>query len=339
MNLKNLLIIGLLVALPACGSAEATPAPATENTPVPQEAPTEAPAAAPAEATTAAPAADAPAPVEAKPANPPFTAAGMTETASGLKYAIVEAGDGDPLEAGQVVQVNYIGSLVDGTEFDNSYTRGEPISFLLGKGQVIPGWDEGVSLLKIGDKANMIIPPQLAYGEQGAGGAIPPNADLYFQVEVVGVLPGAPDSPPEYDAASLTTTDSGLQYLDLVEGEGDSPKAGDAIQAHYTGWLAETGKKFDSSLDRGQPFVFQLGAGHVIPGWDEGIATMKVGGKRLLVIPADLAYGEAGAGGGIIPPNANLVFEIELLDFRTMPPPPAEQPAPAEAEPTPTAVN
>lgn len=104
---------------------------------------------------------------------------------------------------------------------------------------------------------------------------------------------------------------SGLKYEDLVVGEGAEAKRGQTVQVHYTGWLTN-GKKFDSSLDRREPFEFPLGAGMVIRGWDEGVRGMKVGGKRKLHIPPELGYGSRGAG-GVIPPNADLVFEVELL--------------------------
>jgi FKBP-type peptidyl-prolyl cis-trans isomerase FkpA len=113
----------------------------------------------------------------------------------------------------------------------------------------------------------------------------------------------------------LTKTPSGLGYVDLVEGTGPQPKTGDSVRVHYTGWL-ENGKKFDSSHDRREPLVFPVGRGHVIKGWDEGVGSMKVGGKRKLVIPANLAYGERGAG-GLIPPGATLIFEVELLGIGT----------------------
>jgi FKBP-type peptidyl-prolyl cis-trans isomerase FkpA len=111
------------------------------------------------------------------------------------------------------------------------------------------------------------------------------------------------------------TTASGLQYDDLKVGDGAEAKQGSYVMVHYTGWLyndGEKGAKFDSSKDRGQPFSFPLGAGHVIRGWDEGVAGMKIGGTRNLIIPADLGYGARGAG-GVIPPNATLLFEVELL--------------------------
>jgi FKBP-type peptidyl-prolyl cis-trans isomerase len=111
-----------------------------------------------------------------------------------------------------------------------------------------------------------------------------------------------------------TTTPTGLKYTDLQVGTGDEAKAGQTVSVHYTGWL-ENGQKFDSSLDRRQPFQFKLGAGQVIQGWDQGVAGMKVGGKRKLTIPASLGYGARGAG-GVIPPNATLIFEVELLGVR-----------------------
>ena len=112
----------------------------------------------------------------------------------------------------------------------------------------------------------------------------------------------------------MVKTPSGLQYEDMVAGSGASPSPGKKVTVHYTGWLTD-GRKFDSSVDRNEPFVFKIGAGQVIPGWDEGVMTMKIGGKRKLIIPANLGYGAAGAG-GVIPPNATLVFEVILLDIR-----------------------
>jgi FKBP-type peptidyl-prolyl cis-trans isomerase len=112
----------------------------------------------------------------------------------------------------------------------------------------------------------------------------------------------------------MTTTDSGLKYTDQVVGKGASPVTGKKVTVHYTGTL-ENGKKFDSSVDRKQPFSFIIGVGQVIKGWDEGVKSMKVGGKRKLVIPANLGYGARGAG-GVIPPNATLLFDVELLDVQ-----------------------
>lgn len=115
---------------------------------------------------------------------------------------------------------------------------------------------------------------------------------------------------------STITTASGLQYHDSTLGNGDEAQAGAYVTVHYTGWLqnpdGSAGSKFDSSKDRGEPFQFPLGAGHVIKGWDEGVQGMKIGGTRKLIIPSELGYGARGAG-GVIPPNATLIFEVELL--------------------------
>ena len=135
-----------------------------------------------------------------------------------------------------------------------------------------------------------------------------------------GPAAGASDSQAAPAAAApaataaqekIVTTASGLKYEDLKVGDGAEAKNGDRVEVHYTGWL-ENGTKFDSSVDRGKPFPFPLGAGRVIKGWDQGVAGMKVGGKRKLIIPPALGYGERGAG-GVIPPNATLIFEVELL--------------------------
>ncbi|MBC8509057.1 MAG: FKBP-type peptidyl-prolyl cis-trans isomerase [Chloroflexi bacterium] len=110
---------------------------------------------------------------------------------------------------------------------------------------------------------------------------------------------------------NMIQTETDLQYEDIIVGAGPQAEAGDNVQVHYTGWLVDD-TKFDSSVDRNQPFDFQLGAGRVIKGWDEGVAGMQAGGKRKLVVPSELGYGERGAG-GVIPPNATLIFEVELL--------------------------
>jgi len=120
------------------------------------------------------------------------------------------------------------------------------------------------------------------------------------------------------DETKAVTTLSGLKYIDTKVGTGAAPTTGQTCKMHYTGWLYQNGakgKKFDSSLDRGQPFEFKIGVGQVIPGWDEGVASMKAGGKRTLIIPPELGYGARGAGGAI-PAYATLLFEVELLDVK-----------------------
>ena len=158
--------------------------------------------------------------------------------------------------------------------------------------------------MKVGGKRELVIPPGLADGSRGAGGVIPPDATLLFEVELLGVM---------------KKTDSGLEYRDIKVGDGPvAENRGQTCVVHYTGWLWQggaKGKKFDSSVDRGEPFKFPVGARRVIAGWDEGVASMKVGGKRELLIPAELGYGARGAGRDI-PPNANLLFEVELLEVK-----------------------
>ena len=127
----------------------------------------------------------------------------------------------------------------------------------------------------------------------------------------------ATEKPHELADDQFVQTNTGLKYSDLKTGSGNIAKAGDFVTVHYTGWLTD-GKRFDSSVLRQKPFSFDLGQGRVIAGWDEGVAGMKIGGIRQLVIPADLGYGERGAG-GVIPPGATLIFEVELLEISNNP--------------------
>lgn len=301
VSLVALLLGSLLLAACTTPIPEAEPEPLAVETVPPIQA-TDTPTPLP-----AAPTSDA----TPTPINPETTV--ITE--SGLQFTEISAGEGPVAESGQIVSVHYTGTLEDGTVFDSSYNRGEPISFPLGAGFVIPGWDEGIAMMNVGSQAILVIPPDLGYGAQGAGGVIPPNATLIFDVELVEVSEGAPEAPTAVDEADYTTTEEGLEIYDFEVGDGPTPETGQVVVVHYTGWLAEGGK-FDSSLDRGSPFSFPLGTGQVIQGWDLGVADMRVGGRRQIVIPPELGYGSQGAGGGIIPPEATLIFEVELLEIQ-----------------------
>jgi peptidylprolyl isomerase len=149
------------------------------------------------------------------------------------------------------------------------------------------------------------------YAFQGAIGT------LAIVIALAGAFAAMLPTAAKAEEAAVTTP-SGLKYIDTKVGDGAAPKQGQTCVMHYTGWLyvnGAKGPKFDSSVDRGQPFPFPIGRGRVIAGWDEGVATMKVGGKRTLIIPPELGYGAGGAG-GVIPPNATLIFDVELLDVK-----------------------
>lgn len=234
-------------------------------------------------------------------------------TASGLKYKVTELGKGRKVEVGDKVTAHYTGRLTNGVKFDSSKDRNQPFSFTVGAGMVIRGWDEGFALLNIGDKALFTIPPAIAYGERNMG-TIPPNSTLVFEVEVIDAV--TPVKPKAFDVKGkdTLTTASGLRYIMVSQGTGVKAEAGKTVDVHYTGYLMD-GKIFDSSIERGDPISFPLGQKMVIPGWEEGIALMKVGDKIRLIIPSDLGYGANGAG-GVIPPNATLVFDVELMNVK-----------------------
>lgn len=233
------------------------------------------------------------------------------EVEKGLKYKDTVPGDGVEAKPGMAITVHYTGMLMsNGKKFDSSLDRGEPFTINLGAGEVITGWDKGLVGLKVGGKRRLYIPSEMGYGVRGAGRDIPPNADLVFDVELKKAE-GKPWEEIKVPADAVKTA-SGLRYVDTKAGTGETAVAGKKVTVHYLGALQKNGKKFDASLDRDEPFQFPLGAGRVIKGWDEGVAGMKVGGKRTLYIPASLGYGERGAG-RVIPPGAELVFEVELL--------------------------
>ena len=246
---------------------------------------------------------------------------GSQTTASGLQYIEVEAGTGATPNPGDIVAVHYTGTLEDGTEFDSSI-GGEPIEFPLGVGYVIPGWDEGIGLMREGGKAQLIIPPELAYGPQDRPG-IPANSTLHFDVELVSVtVPPTPTPPPpptSFDESDFTTTDSGIKYAVISEGDGETPEEGEIVSVHFVGW-AEDGSMIGDSR-QGPPLDFAVGSEEILAGWDEAVMLMKVGEVTQFIIPSELAFGSEGID-GLVPPDTPVTFELQLLGISPPPPPP-----------------
>ena len=229
------------------------------------------------------------------------------QSPKGLVIEDITTGTGEQALTGDLLEVKYVGVLLDdGTEFDASWDRDQTFFVPIGVGAVIPGWDQGIVGMRTGGRRLLVIPPELAYGSAGSGAAIPPNAALVFVVDLIEVvdlpIPQIPD---------VTEIGPSLEIEDLSEGTGRVVQSGDTVTVHYLGTLLD-GTVFDASWNRGRPFTTQIGVGMVIQGWDQGIVGMREGGRRLLKIPSDLAYGEAGAGTSI-EPNTPLLFVVDLL--------------------------
>ncbi len=242
----------------------------------------------------------------------PDQSEGIT-TNSGLQYIEILAGTGPMVQSGDRVEVHYTGTLEDGTKFDSSLDKGVPLPFTVGMGQMIPGFDEGVAMMREGGKAKLIIPPEIGYGAQ-ASEKIPSNSTLTFEVELLSIE--RPEPPEKVDEADYQVTESGLKYYDFVVGDGDQPEAGQTAIIDFTMWR-EDGARIESTDDVGQPFVFPVGVEQMLEGLDEGVSTMKVGGKRQLVVPPELAFGDEDTVA--VPPNTTLVFEVKLLEVIPVP--------------------
>jgi peptidylprolyl isomerase len=235
----------------------------------------------------------------------PYDSTKLKKTPSGLEYVILEEGTGPKVEKGKRVKMHYHASA-GGQELGNTFDKDEPQGVLIGSGQLLPGWEEAVLMLKEGGKGVFVIPKAL--GRQG--GNLP--GKLVMRLQIVKVENFEPFKPYAYDKAAAKKTASGLQYVIIEEGKGPVPQKGEQIKVHYHGML-EDGKVFDSSFNRGDPIKITLGAGQVIKGWDEGLALLKKGTKAVLIIPASIGYGEKGMPPAI-PPNATLIFHVHLLE-------------------------
>ena len=243
----------------------------------------------------------------------PITLEGAKVTASGLQYLEEKAGDGPAPNIGDIISMHYVATLSNGTELFSSYKMNQPAITAWGKKKLLPGWEEGIGLMKAGGKSKFVIPPDLAFGAKGDN-QIPPNSQIILEVELLSVKP-AP--MPEIIAEDkYTKKDSGLKYFDIAVGNGAEAKEKNSISSHFTIWVKnENGYDYIVTSEGQDPLDFIVGKKDlVIPGWDEGVLGMKIGGIRQLIIPASLGFGAQGKGD--IPPNADLVMEIQLLDVR-----------------------
>jgi FKBP-type peptidyl-prolyl cis-trans isomerase len=254
---------------------------------------------------------------------PELDEARVTATGSGLEYIVLESGDGAGSSPGarDCVTVDYEGRLADtGETFDSSYERGQPATFPVGG--LIRGWTEALQLMVPGDEWVLLIPADLAYGDNPRpGGLIKPGDDLAFRLEMHEVvdLPALDaddwEALPDWSAeeGDFQTTESGLKYvvLNAAPEEARSPVASDRVVVHYEGRFAASGETFDASFRRCEPAMF--GVGQVIPGWTEMLQLMGEGEEVVVWIPSDLAYGRRGKGP--IGPDEDLVFHVKLLDI------------------------
>jgi peptidylprolyl isomerase len=171
--------------------------------------------------------------------------------------------------------------------------------------------------MKVGGRRLLVVPPDLAYGSTGVG-PIGPDETLVFVVDLVGVQPAPPAADPadEPEVPLPATVPTELVVEDVAVGDGDVVEAGDDVVLNYVGVAMSTGDVFDSSWQRGRAVVFPIGEGRLIPGWDQGVLGMREGGRRVLVIPPDLAYGEQGSASGAVGPDETLVFVIDVIEVR-----------------------
>lgn len=247
---------------------------------------------------------------------------------SGLQYLDDSLGTGKTVMKDELVTIHFSGWYISDTTnlfsdwstnelkkktmIGNSKSRNQPVKFVLGTNTFIKGVDEGIIGMKIGGKRTIIVPSELAYGPEGIG-PIPPNSDLKLVIELLDAKERVIVKMWDVDSTKLKTTKSGLKYAIISEGEGEYADSGKVVTVHYSGFLTDS-TKFDSSVERDDPFSFLLGAGQVIPGWEEGLKLMKKGGKARFVVPPELGYG--GINVGTIPPNSTLIFDVELIDVQ-----------------------
>mmetsp|Transcript_57355 Transcript_57355/g.166533 ORF Transcript_57355/g.166533 Transcript_57355/m.166533 type:complete len:462 (-) Transcript_57355:240-1625(-) len=240
--------------------------------------------------------------------------------AVGLRVETLQQGDGRTIpHARDRVVINFRAFLPGGRKFDDTWERGTPFSFTALMGQVMVGWDLAVATMSVGERTRVHVPSMFANGRKKMG-EIPPDTDLDFEFELVSVerMPAGcvlDECPPMKPAGFVPLPSDGKDGLSIdviVPGDGvHFPKPGETVSVHYVGTLAKDGKEFDSSRRRGKPIPFEVGAGQVIRGWDLGVSKMSLGERARLHIPSSMAYGGKSLPG--IPPNSDLVFDVELL--------------------------
>lgn len=194
----------------------------------------------------------------------------------------------------------------------DSYAFNQALKFVLGTDAFIKGSDEGIVGMKSGSQRVIIIPAGLAYGQNGMG-PIPPNSSLRLLVELLSTKETVVAKMWDIDSTLIKTTPSGLKYVIIEAGEGDFIAKEKQVTVHYSGFLSN-GTRFDSSIERDEPFTFVAGVGQVIPGWDEGIQLLKKGCKARLIIPPAIGYGDRDLGK--IPPNSTLIFDVQVVDVK-----------------------
>jgi peptidylprolyl isomerase len=235
----------------------------------------------------------------------------LNQLNSGVQITLTNLGEESKIKNGDEVFFHYIGRLADGKVFDNSHDRYKPVQIKMGNGMIIKGLEEAFKFLYKGDKAQVVVPPNLGYGNKDLG-IIPPNSTLSFEIEIVEVKPFKEYVYLPIPGDTIKTS-SGLKYIILKEGNGNLIKPKQKAKLHYAGFLWD-GKKFDSSYDKGIPYTFMVGTGEVIAAWDQALQLMKKGSKLRILVPSQLGYGEQGSPPEI-PRNARLIFDIELLEI------------------------
>jgi len=228
--------------------------------------------------------------------------------AQNVGIKVLKEGTGEPVKRRQLVHVHYTGWLSDGTKFDSSRERGEPLEFMLGSGQVIKGWDIGIEGMKLGEVRSLKIPAVLAYGNDAVG-PIPANSDLMFEVELMSAQKILdPDVLLKPETLKWKTMHPGIEIFDEKEGTKPELRAGMELVFHYTGWLSN-GHKFGSSKDEGKQAKAVLGMGRLVRGLELGLESLKKGGVRWVRLSPSMAYGPVPMTG--IPANSTLIFRIQ----------------------------